>query len=91
MSCIKKACTGEIKYTLSLWLTKLQATMSCAGVESISGPPPEEQRIAYTLNRRLGGPQGRSGSFGEKKNLLSLPRNESQFVGRPVRSLVTAT
>ena len=29
-------------------------------------------RIPYQLSRRLGGPQGRSGRFGEQKNLLFL-------------------
>jgi hypothetical protein len=28
------------------------------------------------LNRRLGGPQGRSGRFGEEKHLLPLPKFE---------------
>jgi hypothetical protein len=30
----------------------------------------------YPLDRRLGGPQSRSGRCGEDKNLLRLPRNE---------------
>jgi hypothetical protein len=30
----------------------------------------------YPINMRLGGPQRRSGHFGEEKNLLSLPRLE---------------
>jgi hypothetical protein len=32
----------------------------------------------YQAKRRLGGPQGRSGYFGEKKNLLPFARFESQ-------------
>jgi hypothetical protein len=33
-------------------------------------------------NRRPGGPQNRSGRCGENKNLLSLPRSETHFLGR---------
>jgi hypothetical protein len=40
---------------------------------------PKKQR-RYPLNRRLGGPQSRSGRFGENKNLLSLPEFESRTV-----------
>ena len=53
-------------------------------------PLREEQRIAYPLNRRLGWPQSRSCSFVEEKNILPLPGNEAQFIGRPVRNLFTA-
>jgi hypothetical protein len=37
----------------------------------------------------LGGPQSRSGRFGEKKNLLLLPKTEAQFFCCPSRSSVT--
>jgi len=53
-------------------------------------PLREEQRIAYPLNRRLGWAQSLSCSFVEEKNLLTPPRNEVQFIGRPVRNLFTA-
>jgi len=93
MSFIKKGCTGETKQALSLGFITFQAMMRYGGVVSISGrfiPLREEQRIAYPMNRRLGWPQSRSCSFVKEKNLLSLPGNEAQFIGRPVRSLLTA-
>jgi hypothetical protein len=43
----------------------------------------------YSLYRRLSGSQDWSGSFGGKKNLLTLPRIEPQLFGLPNRSLVT--
>jgi hypothetical protein len=42
----------------------------------------------YPLDRRLGGPQSRSGRCGEEKNLLPLPGIEPQFLNRPVYSPV---
>jgi len=36
-------------------------------------------------NRRVGGPLGRAGGFGEEKNPLSLPRIETLFLGISVR------
>jgi hypothetical protein len=36
----------------------------------------------YPLYRRLGGPQSRSGRYGEEKNLLPLPRIETRLLGR---------
>jgi hypothetical protein len=43
----------------------------------------------YSLHRRLGGPQSRSGCHGEEKNLLPLPGIEPQFLCRPAHSVVT--
>jgi hypothetical protein len=43
----------------------------------------------YALNRRLGGPLSRSRHFGDDINILVLPRTRTQFLGRPVRSLIT--
>ena len=40
------------------------------------------------LNRRLGGPQSRSGRLGEGINILPLPGIEPWFLGYPSRSLV---
>jgi len=40
--------------------------------------PGEEPR--YTVYRSLGGPQSRSGRFGEEKNLLSLQKFEPRTV-----------
>jgi hypothetical protein len=40
----------------------------------------------YPLYRKLRGPQSRSGSCEEKKNLLPLPGSEPRFLGRPARS-----
>jgi hypothetical protein len=94
MSFIKTECNGETKQELSLEFITFQATMRYGEVESISGrfiPLREEQRIAYLLNRRLVWPLSRSCSFVEEKNLLSLLGNEAQFIGRPVRSLFTAS
>jgi len=34
----------------------------------------------YPLNKRLGGPQGQSGHFGEQKNLLPLAEIKSQII-----------
>ena len=39
------------------------------------------------MKRRFGGPQSRSGCFGEKEKLLSLPRIEPQFLTNPAHSL----
>jgi len=47
-------------------------------------PPCKEPR--HPLNRRLGGPQGRSGRFGEEYDLLLLPELEPRC---PAFSLVT--
>jgi len=41
----------------------------------------------YTLNRRLGEPQGWSGCFGEEINLLPLPGTKPYFPMSPVDSL----
>jgi hypothetical protein len=35
----------------------------------------------YILDRRLGGPESRSGRYGEEKNLLFVPGIEIQFLG----------
>jgi hypothetical protein len=40
------------------------------------------------LNMKLGGPQSRSGSFGEEKNILTLPGYETQTV-QPIASPYT--
>jgi hypothetical protein len=42
----------------------------------------------YQLYRRLGGPQSQSERYGEKKDLLSLPRIEPRLVICPALSLV---
>jgi hypothetical protein len=44
--------------------------------------------ILYTVDRRFGGPQSRSGCGGEEKSHCCLCRQLNR--GRPVRSLVTA-
>jgi hypothetical protein len=46
-------------------------------------PPGKQPR--YTLDRKLGGPQGRSGSGGEEKNSQPLPGLETP--DHPARSL----
>jgi hypothetical protein len=46
-----------------------------------------EKSPRYPLNRREGGPKGRSGRYGENK-LSLLPGIEFQLLGRPVRGLV---
>jgi hypothetical protein len=38
------------------------------------------------LDKRLGGPQSRSGRGEDEKNLLALPVIEHEFSGRPARS-----
>jgi hypothetical protein len=42
----------------------------------------------YPLDRRLGGPQGRSGHGGEEKNSQPSPGTEPQNLYRLARSLV---
>ena len=42
----------------------------------VSFTPGKEPR--YPLNRRLGWPQRRSGSFGEEKNILTLPEPDPE-------------
>jgi hypothetical protein len=42
----------------------------------------------YSLYRRLGGLQSRSGRFGEEKNCFPLPGIESLYLGSPARSSV---
>jgi hypothetical protein len=39
---------------------------------------PRENSCRYPLDRELDGPQGRSGRYGEDKNLLELPGIESR-------------
>jgi hypothetical protein len=46
-------------------------------------------RIARYPLERLGGPQSRSGRYGEKKNLLSVAGNKTGFLGCLELSLVT--
>jgi hypothetical protein len=46
---------------------------------------PRGKNTQYPLDRRLAGPQSRSGRRGEEKN--ALPGIEPQFFGRPVHSL----
>jgi hypothetical protein len=87
----KKERTGETRQSLGFIM--LQVMMRYGEVESISGhfiPLWEEQRIAYPLNRGMGWLQSWSWTSVEEENLLSLPGNEPQFIGRPVRYLVTA-
>jgi hypothetical protein len=45
----------------------------------------------YPLNRRLGGPQSRSGRLGEEIKSTALSGNRNKFLGRPASSLVTVT
>jgi hypothetical protein len=45
-------------------------------VVSLTSPPPEDKSRWYSLDRRLGGPQRRSGRGGEEKNISSLPLPE---------------
>jgi hypothetical protein len=56
---------------------------------SASPPSALPRRTCHrcTLDRRLGGPQSRSGRCGMKKNLLPLPGIELRLLGRPVYSL----
>jgi hypothetical protein len=48
-----------------------------------------ETEPRYPLNSRLGGPQRRSGHYGEEENLLPTTGIEPRFLGRPARRLVT--
>jgi hypothetical protein len=43
----------------------------------------------YSMYKRLGVLQSRSGPFGKLKNLLPLPGIESQLLGCPTRNLVS--
>jgi hypothetical protein len=57
----------------------------------VSAPPlpcftPGERTPRYPLDRRLGGPQSRSGYRGYRKNPLSPPGIEPRSPGRPSRS-----
>jgi len=59
------------------------------GEWSASRPRPlysQESSTRYPLDRRLGGPQNRSGFSGEEKNFLPRPCRESK-PGRPAHSL----
>jgi hypothetical protein len=49
---------------------------------------PQGKNPWYPLNRRLGGPQSRSGHGGEEKNSQSPPGIEPRNPDRPARSLV---
>jgi hypothetical protein len=49
---------------------------------------PQGNSLWYPLDKRLGGPQSRSGRCGEKKNVLSLPENEPQSLSHPACTLV---
>jgi hypothetical protein len=46
---------------------------------------PQGESPFYPLDRRLGGPQSRSGSGGEEKNSQLLPGTEPQKSDRPAR------
>jgi hypothetical protein len=50
---------------------------------------PQGKSPWYPLDRRLGGPQSRSGRGGEEKNSQPSPEIEPYNAGRPARSLVT--
>jgi hypothetical protein len=56
---------------------------SCSGRFTYRGKSPR-----YPLDRRLGGPQNRSGHGGEEKNSHNCTRPEL-ILGRPARSLVS--
>jgi hypothetical protein len=43
----------------------------------------------FKLNRRLGGPQSRSGHFGTERDFLPLTRMEPAVLGRAACNLVT--
>jgi hypothetical protein len=45
----------------------------------------QEKRLSYQLNRRVGGPQGRCGRFGEDTDPLLLSGIEGRFFGYAVR------
>jgi hypothetical protein len=50
---------------------------------------PQRKKLSYPLNISQGGLRIPSGRFGEKKNLLPFPGIQTQFLGRPIRCLVT--
>ena len=67
--------------------------LNCADVEvggqlNALATLPRERSPRYTLNRRLGESQSRSGWFGEEENMLALPGIE-KFFGYAALSLVT--
>jgi hypothetical protein len=62
------------------------------GVVTFTSLPlyPQGNRHRYPMDRRLGGPQGRSGRCGEEINLFLLPWIEPWYLlGRPARRLFT--
>jgi hypothetical protein len=56
-------------------------------VARFTARPPYSSR-KNPFYRRLGGIQSQSGSYGEEKRLLSLPRIEPRLLGRPYCSIV---
>jgi hypothetical protein len=74
------------------WLNSFLTPTLDGGKWSASRPghfTPVESAPPIPFNRRLGGPQKRSGRYGEENNPLPLPGIEPRFLGRPAHSLVT--
>jgi hypothetical protein len=46
---------------------------------------PHGKQLPLPLNKRLGGPQSRSGHYGEGKSILPLREIEPRFLGRLAR------
>jgi hypothetical protein len=53
-----------------------------------SDASPQRKSLQYAFNRRLGGPQGQTGRFGDEKNLSLLPVIKLLFITCPAFSLV---
>jgi hypothetical protein len=60
--------------------------MKLSGQVHVAAALPRRKNPRYPLDRKLGGPQTRSGHCGREKNLSSLPGIEPHFLVRPARS-----
>jgi hypothetical protein len=50
--------------------------------------PPGKEPLVYPLDRRLGGPQSRSGRGVEEKNSQPPPEIEPQYPNRPAQKAI---
>jgi hypothetical protein len=77
---------SKVQVKLSLYLTKYRAMKTCLEVEGtgqLHAPAtlhPEKNNLRYPLDRRLGGPQSRSGSGAEEKKIPAPPGNQTPVV-----------
>ena len=89
-------CPSSYGYSDNIWNIVVSHALLISTLElsgqfhaSAALPPGKTPPPRYLLCRRLGGPQSRSGRYGQDKNLSTLPGLELQFLHHPAPNLVT--